>query len=764
MKPKEWPAGDGEMAHLVREHDWAATPLGPIEAWPQSLRTVVDLCLGSAFPSYVWWGPEFVQVYNDAALPIVRAKHPAALGAPARRAWADVWQDVGALIEGVAATGEAVRGDDVPMVPERGGRPEMAWFTFSYSPLRDEAGTVAGVFCSAIETTARIRSEEALREIEERFRALIEGWAQAVWETDAEGVVVADSPSWRAYTGQTLEEWLGYGWVNAIHPDDRLYAERQWRQAVAACRQIDAEFRLRRAKGGWRWTNVRAAPLLSVDGTVLKWVGMNIDITKRKRAEEALKESEKRFRRSLQIETVGVLYFDLDGRITGGNDALARMSGYSLEQLSSGELRWDMLTPPEWIPVTLRSVEELRSTGSSSPFEKEYVRPDGSRWWGLFAGKMLDSSSGIEFVIDITERREAEEALKESEERHRLAVEAADLGRWELVPKTGEFYTSATCNRHIGLLVDARPTHEEHFENINPDDHAMIYERLRRAVEDGEEFEAEYRVSRPDGSPRFVLSRGRVVHGHGSSPDRLIGVTLDVTEARELEKERANSRARELTMLAEAAERQRISRELHDRVAHSMGVAHQSLELYAALSESAPDRAQEKLELARETTKRALDQTRALSAELKRLQEEELAGGMEAAFEALLAESYVPEGVKVDLSFSGEESAIPKPVKMQVYLAMREAVRNAVRHSGCSRLGITLEVHDGEVCGLVEDDGEGFDPEAVGKATPSWGVGLRSMRERAEMLGGDLRVASSPGAGARVELRVPLDGRLQSSE
>jgi signal transduction histidine kinase len=292
----------------------------------------------------------------------------------------------------------------------------------------------------------------------------------------------------------------------------------------------------------------------------------------------------------------------------------------------------------------------------------------------------------------------------------------------------------------------------------------MIYERLRRAVEDGEEFEAEYRVSRPDGSPRFVLSRGRVVHGHGSSPDRLIGVTLDVTEARELEKERANSRARELTMLAEAAERQRISRELHDRVAHSMGVAHQSLELYAALSESVPDRAQEKLELARETTKRALDQTRALSAELKRLQEEELAGGMEAAFEALLAESYVPEGVKVDLSFSGEESAIPKPVKMQVYLAMREAVRNAVRHSGCSRLGITLEVHDGEVCGLVEDDGEGFDPEAVGKATPSWGVGLRSMRERAEMLGGDLRVASSPGAGARVELRVPLDGRLQSPE
>ena len=221
-------------------------------------------------------------------------------------------------------------------------------------------------------------------------------------------------------------------------------------------------------------------------------------------------------------------------------------------------------------------------------------------------------------------------------------------------------------------------------------------------------------------------------------------MTLDVTEVREAEKERERALARELTALAEAAERERISRELHDRVAHHMGVAHQSLELYTALAESAPDRAREKLELARVTTRVALDQTRALSAELKRLQEEELREGIEAAFCAL-AESYVPDGVEVDVHFSGDESAIPNPMGTQVYLAMREAIRNAVRHSRCSRIGITLKVRDGEVYGLVEDDGEGFDQEAVGKATPSWGVGLRSMRERAEMLGGSLRSNRSLG-------------------
>jgi len=350
------------------------------------------------------------------------------------------------------------------------------------------------------------------------------------------------------------------------------------------------------------------------------------------------------------------------------------------------------------------------------------------------------------------ERAGAEEALRTSEERYRLAVEAADLGRWELVSDTGEFFTSAACNRHLGLPEDARPTLEGHFECIHPDDHATIRDGLKRASLEGGEYEAEYRVIRPDGAVRRILSRARVLRDSGSTPDCLTGVTLDVTEARELEEERERARARELTSLAEAAERERIRRELHDRVAH------QSLELYSVLREADPERAKERLDLARETTRVALDQTRALSAELKRLQEEELSDGLEAAF-SKLAEYYASEGVEMEVTLAGEESAIPGLTAMQIYLAMREAIKNAVRHSGCSCIGVSLEVGDGELHGAVEDDGNGFDPEAADGATPSWGVGLRSMRERTEMLGGSTRVESAPGAGTRVEVRVPLDRR-----
>lgn len=146
-------------------------------------------------------------------------------------------------------------------------------------------GRIAVLFTNVSE---RKRTDIALRESEERFRRLVETYAQAVWETNVAGEVVEDSPSWRAYTGQTLEEWVGYGWVNAVHPDDREYVERQWREAVAAKRNVNAEFRLNHAPSGYRWTNVRATPLYSEDGSIVKWVGMNIDIHDRKLTEEAL--------------------------------------------------------------------------------------------------------------------------------------------------------------------------------------------------------------------------------------------------------------------------------------------------------------------------------------------------------------------------------------------------------------------------------------------------------------------------------------------
>ncbi|MGJ3265381.1 MAG: PAS domain-containing protein [Salinarimonas sp.] len=136
------------------------------------------------------------------------------------------------------------------------------------------------------DVTERRESRSALARSEARFRALVEASSQAVWETDADGVVRDDSASWRALTGQTLEQWLGNGWLDAVHPEDRDTASRRWREAVAAGLPIESEFRLRASDGSWRWTNVRAAPLRDEAGAVVRWVGMNLDLDARRRAEE----------------------------------------------------------------------------------------------------------------------------------------------------------------------------------------------------------------------------------------------------------------------------------------------------------------------------------------------------------------------------------------------------------------------------------------------------------------------------------------------
>jgi PAS domain S-box-containing protein len=139
--------------------------------------------------------------------------------------------------------------------------------------------------------------------------------------------------------------------------------------------------------------------------------------------EARLRKSEERFRRIAEIETVGVIVFDTDGRITDGNAAFLRMSGFTRADLEAGRLRWDKLTPPEWMPQSLRVLEELKATGQGTPFEKQYIRKDGSRWWGLFAGRMLDDDTAVELVLDITDRKAAEHALRDSEARQRSLIE-----------------------------------------------------------------------------------------------------------------------------------------------------------------------------------------------------------------------------------------------------------------------------------------------------------------------------------------------------
>lgn len=166
-----WPPGNGEMAARVRAFDWASTPLGPSAGWPDSLRTTVEIVLAGGFPMVALWGPDLVQIYNDGYRIVMGPKHPEGLGQPTRDCWPEVW-DVNAPIYERVRAGETLSFEDALFRVDRDGGVADAWFTLSYSPLRDQAA-VAGVLVIVSETTERVRASMAAHESEERHVFLL---------------------------------------------------------------------------------------------------------------------------------------------------------------------------------------------------------------------------------------------------------------------------------------------------------------------------------------------------------------------------------------------------------------------------------------------------------------------------------------------------------------------------------------------------------------------------------------------------------------
>jgi two-component system CheB/CheR fusion protein len=161
-----------------------------------------------------------------------------------------------------------------------------------------------------------------------------------------------------------------------------------------------------------------------IDGVVVTFV----DITARKAAEDALRQNEERLRRVVAIETVGIAFFNADGQIVDANNEFLRLVGYTRPDLIAGAIRWDNLTPPQWKQRTDQANSELKTTGRIAPYEKEYFRKDGTRWWGLFAAATLEDNQAVAFMADLTERHRAEEermALLQREQTAREQAEAA---------------------------------------------------------------------------------------------------------------------------------------------------------------------------------------------------------------------------------------------------------------------------------------------------------------------------------------------------
>ncbi|HEX4273200.1 MAG TPA: hypothetical protein VHZ32_17545, partial [Rhizomicrobium sp.] len=178
----EFLTGGGEMGAAIRAFNWAATSLGPPESWPRTLRTCLRIMLASRQPMWVWWGPELVNFYNDAYLPIIGGKHPVALGQPARKVWSEIWDQIGERID-AAMMGESSYSEAEMLIMQRHGYPEETYYTFSFSPVPAEDGSIGGLVCANTDDTDRV--------IGGRRLALLRELASRTWDADTVGDVYA---------------------------------------------------------------------------------------------------------------------------------------------------------------------------------------------------------------------------------------------------------------------------------------------------------------------------------------------------------------------------------------------------------------------------------------------------------------------------------------------------------------------------------------------------------------------------------------------
>ena len=280
--PKGWPVGGGECGALIRKKDWSLTPLGAIDGWSLELRATVSNIVNSPVAKVLMWGPDHLMLYNDAYSVIAGSNHPGAIGGKVAELFPEVWDWNRPILE-AGFRGELTFFEDQPITLAPGGRPTAYVFDLFYTPVHDADGSVGGVMCTLVDKSELVRAAR-------RFRTAIDAVHGVLWTNSAEGRMAGEQPGWAALTGQSQAEYEGFGWANAVHPDDREASVRTWNEAVAAKGTYVHEHRVRHRNGVWRTFAIRALPILDERGEIAEWVGVHTDITHQRAAEASLRE------------------------------------------------------------------------------------------------------------------------------------------------------------------------------------------------------------------------------------------------------------------------------------------------------------------------------------------------------------------------------------------------------------------------------------------------------------------------------------------
>jgi PAS domain S-box-containing protein len=622
------------------------------------------------------------------------------------------------------------------------------WISATYTPTLDASGVATGWVAVVLDVTERKRAENAVRESEQRFRLAADTAPVLMWMSETDKLCNYFNKPWLDFTGRSMQQELGNGWAEGVHPNDLQRCLQTYNQSFDRRENFRMEYRLRRHDGEYRWVLDIGVPRFNQDGSFAGYIGVGVDVTERRIAEEALRESEEQFRTLAEAIPQLCWMARGDGYVFWYNQRWYRYTGTTPEQMEGWG--WQSVHDPRMLPSVLERWKAAISTGEPSGMIFPLRGADGV--FRPFLTRVMPIKDADGRVVrwfgtdtDITELRDAQEALRASEERLRLAQKVASIGSFERNLRTGVNNWTAEMESMYGLAPGGFGQTRTAFENlVHPDDRAEVTRLMDQALQTGQPTSGEWRVIWADGSLHWIAGRWQALMDESGDPSRVVGVNMDITERKRAE-EAVSNMTRKLVE-AQEQERARIARELHDDINQRLAMLAIELEQVKDNPSEAGSRVQE----IRKRTTEISNDLQALSRDLHSSQLEYL--GVVAGMKSWCKEFGERQGMQIDFAHD-VQSVLPAEIGLCLFRVSQEAVHNAAKHSGVKRIQVQLTENSGEIQLKIRDLGKGFDIEAAGLGR---GLGLTSMQERVRLVNGTIEIQSKPMGGTTVHVRVPL--------
>ena len=598
--------------------------------------------------------------------------------------------------------------------------------------------------------TASYRGSDGL------FRLVADSLPLLVWISGCDKRCTYFNKPWLDFTGRPLEAEIGDGWADGVHAADLQHCLDTYVRAFDRRESLSMEYRLRRHDGEYRWVLDNAAPLFDPDGSFAGYIGACFDVTEFRRAEAERNVANDRLR--LAMESGKSVGWDWDlktNRDTLFGD-LPTIFGIP-SNIHVGDIEdFRRSVHPEDRGLVWKAIGDALENRSPYAAEFRIVSANGTVRWVAARGQFYYSADGepermLGIAVDITDRKDAEEALRRKEAELTDAQRLAGVGSWEWDPNTDTVMWSKELYRIAGR--------DPSLPAVSYKEHSQLYtretwDRLQGAVETafrtGAPYELVLEMVRADGTHRWVSARGEAQRDSTGHIARLRGTVQDITERKRAEEALSSVNGRLIE--AQESERARIARDLHDDIGQRLALLGVVLaDLKGLLPDSSDGEVARSLDALQKQTAEIVTDVQALSHELHppRL----LYLGVVAAMRGFCGELSGQKGLEIDFRSENVPSGVPPDVSLCLFRVLQEALQNAVRHSEVRHFDVHLRGTGNTVDLTIRDEGIGFDVDAANRGR---GLGLTSMRERLKLVGGELFIESHLTRGTTVVARTPV--------